>query len=153
MPRLLDGFPSYIDFTFKAVGGIEIWELSITPGGIDGGGANDTTSMRNRIWRTMQPKYLKTLTEGSASCAYDPVFYDTMVEMCNINQEMTITLPDQSTYTFWGWINTFTPNEIVEGEQPTAELTFIPSNQDNNGDEVCPVLILGAGRLPAAVCP
>jgi hypothetical protein len=62
-----------------------------------------------------------------------------MIAMVQVNQEITITYPDSSTWVFWGFIDEFTPNALVEGEQPTANITVIPSNQDAAGDEIAPV--------------
>jgi hypothetical protein len=139
--RLRDGFRTLIDFgNYPGVPGVELWEISVTPGGIDGGGPNDTTTMRNYTWRTRQPKYLKTLTEFSFTAAYSPALLQTLVSMVNELQVVTATFPDGSTYTFWGWLNSFTPNEHVEGEQPTAEVTVVPSNQDTNYVEQDPIL-------------
>ncbi len=137
MSRIRDGFPTTISFAdFPTV---DFLEISVTPGGIEGGGANDTTTMRNLIWRTMQPKKLKTLSEGSFTAAYKSEVFDTIVAMINHLQILTVTFPDGSTYAFWGWLDNFSPNELVEGEQPTAEVTFIPSNQDTSFVEVDPI--------------
>jgi len=135
--RLDDGHPTTIAFAEN--GAVKLWEKTVTPPGIDGGGENDTTTMRNSAWRTKAPKKLKTLTESSLTCAYDPAVYDQIMLMINVNQEITVTFEDGDTLVFWGWINSFQPNETVEGEQPEAEVQIIPSNQDDNGDEIAPV--------------
>lgn len=137
MARIDDGFATLI--TFSEDSDIEFWEKEVTPPGIDGGGENDTSTMRNTSWRTRSPKSLRTLTESSCVVAYDPAVYDSIVAMVNVNQQITITFADDSTLVFWGWLNTFTPNAAVEGEQPTAEVTIIPSNQNAAGTETAPV--------------
>jgi len=118
---------------------IKLCEKTVTPPGVDGGGSNDLTSMKNTAWRTLAPKRLKTLTEASASVFYDPAVYDEIVAQGNINQLITVTFSDGSKIAFFGWLNTFTPDEIVEGEAPTASVTFIPSNRDLLGVETGPV--------------
>ena len=138
MARIDDGFATLI--TFANYPSVQLWEKEVTPPGISGGGANDITTMRNTAWRTRAPKKLKTLSDASGVYAYDPAAYNDLVSMINENQEITITFPDAQTLTFWGWMDEFTPARAVEGEQPTAEVTIIPSNQDDNGDEVAPVL-------------
>jgi hypothetical protein len=137
MSILNDGHPTLVSFSLNPT--IEFKEKTVTPPGIDGGGENDTTTMRNEAWRTRQPKSLKTLSEFSMTCAYDPVLYDSILAMVNVNQQITVTFPDESEVEFWGWLNAFTPNEVSEGEQPTAEIAVIPSNQDNSGVEQPPV--------------
>jgi len=141
-----DGYQTTVDFSSSEISSdviiISIMEeKEVTPPGVAGGGANDASTMRNETWRTMSPKSLKTLTPVTIVIAYDPALYDEMVAMVNDNQLITITFPDDSTLAFWGWIDEFTPNANIEGEQPTANITIIPSNQDadDNNAEVAPV--------------
>jgi len=139
-----DGFSTTITFTSSEISsGVLIVDLmeekEVTPPGIDGGGPNDTTSMRNTTWRTNYPKVLKTLTSAPVTISYDPAVFDEMNNMINDNQEITITFPDDSTLVFWGWINNFAPNANVEGEQPTAVITIEPSNMDADNAEIDPV--------------
>lgn len=137
MSRLDDGFATLISFDEDS--SVSMYEKEVTPPGVSGGGENDTTTMRNTTWRTKKPKELITLVESSLTVSYDPAVYDEIIAMVNVNQEITITFPDSSTLVFWGWIDEFTPNSIVEGEQPTAELTIIPSNQNGSNVETAPV--------------
>lgn len=137
MPLLKDGFSTTI--TFSEAPAVKMEEKSVTPPGVDGGGENDTSTMRNTAWRTRQPRSLKTATEMSFEAAYDPAVYEDIISMVNVNQQITVNWPDGSSLTFWGWLNTFEPGELVEGEQPTATVTIIPSNQDNSGAEQPPV--------------
>lgn len=137
-----DGYQTLISFSENP--DVLFKEVSVTPPGLDGGGEIDTTTMRNTRWRTRQPKALITLTEMSFEASYDPEVYDDILAMLNVNQEITITFPDGSTYTFWGWLNSFEPGELSEGEFPTASATIIPANQDDQNDEADPVY-LGPG--------
>lgn len=141
-----DGYQTTIDFSSSEMTSdaliIRIMEeKEVTPPGFAGGGANDASTMRNVTWRTMSPKSLKTLTPVTLAVAYDPALYDEMDAMINDNQLITITFPDGATLAFWGWIDEFTPNASIEGEQPTANITIIPSNQDadNSNAEIAPV--------------
>ena len=114
-------------------------EKEVTPPGLAGGGANDTTTMLNSVYRTRAPKSLKTLTDASFTASYDPAVYDTILAQINNNQLITLTFPDTSTYAFWGWLDEFTPNAQVDAEQPTAEITIIPSNVNDSDVETAPV--------------
>ena len=135
--RLKDGFSTII--TFEDFPTVSFFEMTITPGGIEGGGPTETTTMRNIKWRTREPKFLKTLTEGTFTAAFKTDVFDTIDDIVNVKQRLTVTFPDGATYSFFGWLDNFSPNEFVVGEQPTAELTFIPSNTDLLGVEVDPV--------------
>lgn len=137
MARIDDGHSTTISFADDP--SVKLYEKEVTPPGIDGGGENDTTTMQNTAWRTRAPKKLKTLSECSFVAAYDPAVYDEILTLINANNLITITFPDGSTLAFWGWLNEFKPNANVEGEQPTAEVTIIPSNQNDSLVETAPV--------------
>jgi len=137
MARIDDGFSTTISFSEDS--DVQMWEKEVTPPGVSGGGENDTSTMRNTSWRTKAPKSLISLSECSFSAAYDPAVFDEIVAMVNVNQLITITFPDGSTLEFWGWLDEFTPGANVEGEQPTADVTIIPSNQDDSLVETAPV--------------
>lgn len=135
--RIDDGFKTLISFALSS--SVKFWEKSITPPGMSGGGPNDTTTMRNTLYRTKAPKKLITLDPATVVVAYDPAVYPQIVSMLNQNQAITITFPDDSTLVFWGWIDSFAPSEASEGEQPTATVTIQPSNQNASGVETAPV--------------
>uniref|UniRef100_A0A6M3K439 Tail protein n=3 Tax=viral metagenome TaxID=1070528 RepID=A0A6M3K439_9ZZZZ len=138
MAIINDGFSTTISFAEDA--DVQMKEKEVTPPGVEGGGANDTSTMHNTTWRTRQPKSLRTLSECSFTAAYDPAVYDEIVAMINVNQLITLTFPDGETLAFWGWLDVFTPGASKEGEQPTADVTIIPSNQNDSGVETAPVL-------------
>ena len=140
MARINDGFPTTISFPSQTSGLTVFWEKEIAPPGISGGGPNDTTTMRNTAFRTMAPKNLKTLTAGSLVVAYDPDIVTEFNSMINVNQLIVITFPGEETLSFWGFIDSITFANIVEGEQPTADIVIEPTNQDNSDNEVAPVI-------------
>jgi hypothetical protein len=140
MARIDDGFATTITFTTPVGLSLLLWEKTVTPPGVEAGGETDITTMRNTAWRTKSPKKLKSLTNAAFTAAYDPQVFDEIVSCVGVNQLLTITFPDASTIAFWGWLDTFTPNENTEGEQPTAACTIIPSNHDDSDVEVAPVL-------------
>jgi len=141
MSRIDDGFPTLIAFSAgMSSAPLEMWEKEVSPPGMEGGGALETTTMRNITWRTKSPKQLISLADASLVVAYDPEIYNELLGMVNVNQSITITFPDGEVLTFWGWIDVFSPNAIVEGEQPTADITIIPSNQNATGVETAPTL-------------
>lgn len=135
--RIDDGFSTTISFAdFPTV---KFWEKEVTPPGVDGGGPNDTTTMRNLNLRTMAPKKLKTMTEMTFTAAYDPEALQDCFTMVNVNQILEITFPDGSKWQFWGWLDKMVPDAITEGSQPTATVTVQPSNQNASGVETDPI--------------
>lgn len=137
MSKMTDGFSTRISFAGSGVS-LAMEETGVTPPGISGGGENDVTTMANTAWRTKMPKALKTLTNSSFTAAYSPADLDALVAAVNVNQLIAITFPDDTSWSFWGWLDEFTPNEIVEGAMPTASCTIIPSNMNDSGAEVAP---------------
>lgn len=134
--RLDDGFSSIIGFSLDA--SVHVYEKTIKPPGIHAGGAVDTTTMRNTAYRTANPKRLKTLSESTVKVAYATTVLAQMLAMVGKNQQITVTFSDGSSWNFFGWIDEFTPGDLVEGQQPEAEMKLIPSNQDNTGTEQAP---------------
>lgn len=137
--RLDDGFSTTL--TFASAPTIKLWEKEVTPPGIDGGGPIVTTTMRNTEWRTKAAKKLKEMTDTGAVMAYAPVVYNTIKTMVNTNQLLTLTFPDGSKLQFWGYLNLFQPQSHTEGEQPTANVTIVATNQNASGVETAPVFV------------
>lgn len=135
--RLDDGFSTLI--TLENIPAIKIFEKEVTPPGIQAGGAVDTTTMRNLAWRTNSPKKLKTLTAIAATVSFATEAYNDLMTQIGILQQITITFPDTSTISIWGWLDSFTPASFVEGTQPTATISIQPSNHDDTGAEVEPL--------------
>jgi hypothetical protein len=125
--------------------GIYLCEKRLKPFGIDGGGPNDTTCMRNIQWRTRQPKKLLTLTDMSLTVSYDPYILEFIVGFIQVNQPLFLFWPDGSQIKFWGWVDGFEPAEVTEGAQPEAEMKVCPSNfDDDNNVEFAPEYTAGS---------
>ena len=131
MSILTDGYPTRVTFS-SADSGEELYfkEKEVTPPGIDVGEMNDVTNMRNETWRTAQFKKLKTLLEAGMQCHYDPRFLDGILSMIGENQQVRITMPDNSFWLFWGGIRSFVPSAHKEGEPPTAQVAIGVTNHD-----------------------
>lgn len=136
MSYIDDGFSTTIGFANYP--SVQFKEKQVQSPGFDGGGGNDTTTMRNTAVRTMAPKKLWSLTDCTLIVSYDPIVMNTIKNMINEVQEITVNQPDGSEWVFWGWLNRFTPQRNQEGTQPEAEAQIIPGNQDDNGAEVVP---------------
>lgn len=139
-----DGFSTKI--AFEADPDVSLWERTVTPPGVDGGDAIDITTMHNETWRTMSTRSLKTLTDSSFTALYDPAVYEQVIALINVETSVTLHFPDGSTYSFFGALRTFEPDEITEGEPPSATCTITPTNRDPaTGAEAAPVLVSVAG--------
>jgi hypothetical protein len=123
-----DGFPTVI--AFAADPDINLWEVSVKPPGIDGGDAIDNTTMHNATWRTRRARALKTLTDSTFTAGYDPNVFGAILALINVEGAITLHWPDGGTYSFFGFLQKFEPNEVKEGEMPTAQVTIVPTNWD-----------------------
>lgn len=141
---LENGYRSLI--TFAADTNVSLWEIDVTPPGMDGGDAIDTTTMWNNSVRTKAPRALKTITDGSINCGYDPVVKTQLLALVNVNTTITITYPDGSTEAFFGFLKAATPNSLAEGTLPQMACTFVATNSDPiPGTEQVPVIVEVAG--------
>lgn len=140
---LRDGFATMITFADNDT--IELWEKETTPPGVDGGDPVDTTTFHNVTYRTKQSRVLKDLTAGSFTCAYDPVVLDTIIALVNVLKEITVTFNDGSTWAFWGYMKSFTPQNSTDGEQPEAQVEFVITNTDDSFAEQGPAVAEVAG--------
>ena len=139
---LQDGYQSLV--TFKEDFEIKFWEKTITPPGLDGGDAIALTTMHNTAWRTFAARGLKTLTEMTLVCAYDPDVYTDGTEIAaaiNRDDTITVTWHDGSQLAFFGFLQKFEPSDLTEGEQPEATITIVATNMDSDGAEQAPVMV------------
>ena len=132
-----DGFSTYVSFANYP--SIKLYEKEITPPGVDGGGAVETHTMRNTAWRTKGPKHLKSMDDLTFTAAFATDVYSDVMSAVNENQLITVHFPDGHTLAVWGFITSFKPNQVKEGDQPTAVVTVVCSLQNNSGVEVAPV--------------
>lgn len=139
-----DGFGITVTFSTSTAVSFEIDPTSITPPGIDGGDMIDTTTHSNSAVRTKHPRSLKEITDGSMTVAFDGDVWDDIFSAINTNQLITFTFPDGDTVAFWGYLRSFTPSEFVEGEQPSAEITIVVTNENDSGNETSPAWTSGS---------
>ena len=118
---------------------------SITPPGVDGGDPIDETTHTNADWRTKWPRSLVEIQDGTFTMMYDPDGWSAIAAAINDNVLITFTYPDGCGLEFFGYIKSFIPNEYVEGEPATAEVTLVVTNYDHaTGLETAPNVIEGS---------
>lgn len=125
--RLEDGFVSKI--AFEADPNISLWEIEVTPPGMDVGDPIDTSTMFNTTYVTKAPGQLIDLTDAGIVCAYDPQVYDQIIALLGENGWVTVLFPDASTEDFIGYLRSFTPGNLVRNGFPTANAVVVCTNQ------------------------
>ena len=142
--KLDDGFSTKI--AFEADPDISFWEKTVTPPGVDGGDKIPISTMHNSAWRTFAARALKELTDSTLTCAYDPKVYSQIIAIVNVPTEITVHFPDTSTLSFFGFLKSFTPGEMSEGEQPEADIEIVCTNLNpNTGLETAPSFVDNSG--------
>lgn len=141
---LREGFHAKI--TLGSLGTISFWEKLVDLPGLDGGPPIDQTTQFNVAYRTRWPRTLIDVTPITIpDAAFDPNVYNQILSYINRNDTITVSFADGSTIAFWGYLQSFKPNPMREGEQPTCSVTFIPTNLDNSYAEQGPVITSVAG--------
>lgn len=125
---LEDGYQSLI--TFERKPNVSLWEKTVKPPGADGGDGIDITTMHNQVWRTKTSRALITLTDNNFTAAYDPAVMDDLVELINAEGSITVLFSDGTTETYYGYLKSFEPGDLKEGEFPEASCTIVPTNRD-----------------------
>lgn len=143
--KLDDGYQTLIAFTANQT--VEFWEKTVQPPGLEGGDPIDTTTMHNTEWRTFASRVLKTMTNATATVAYDPNAFEVVrTDLLNVEGVVTLHFPDTSTLAFYGYLQTFEPQDTEEGSQPEANITVVCTNNDpTDGSEQDPVLVSAVG--------
>ena len=110
---------------------IALWEVEVTPPGLEMGEPIDITTMWNLVLKTFSPPVLATATPCQCQGAYDPQCYDQFLAIRGVNGWITVHLPDGSCVNFVGYLKTFQPAGMAAGSntQPRAAFTIQPTNQ------------------------
>ncbi len=144
--KMGDGYQTLIAFALDPT--VSFWERTVTPPGIDGGDAVETTTMHNTEWRSMAARALKTLTESSLTVAYDPLVDTNILSLISNEGSVTVHFPDGSTLDFYGYLRSFQPGDLAEGTMPEATITITPTNYDPvNKVEAAPVYKTANGTV------
>lgn len=135
MPIMKDGFPT-IFVNLGGGEGIEFYEKRIKPPSLDGRAKIDTTGMRNQNFVTSWPRALIETGDATLTVAWAPAYWNRVRLLINGGRGnlgrkpvfITLRFPDGEEMGFYATINKFEPNEHVEGEQPTANMTITIHN-------------------------
>lgn len=142
--KMPEGFRATI--AFANAPGLNFWEKTVKPGGMDGGDPIDTTTQHNSRVMTQEPPTLIKHDTITSSGAFDPDSYSTVRGLINVNQSITVKWPTGATLTFYGWLRKVEWGDLKHKEQPEQTITVEVSNWDPvNRVEVEPVFVPAAG--------
>lgn len=109
---------------------ISFWEKTMGAPAIEGGDPIDQSTMHNSVWMTQLPPTLLKLEPFTLTAAYDPNVISQAIAQTNANQTMTVTWPDGSTLSFYGWLRKIEFADMSHGTLPECTVTIEPSNID-----------------------
>lgn len=122
-----EGYQSLI--TFAADPDLSFWEQVVGAPGIDGGDPVPTSSMHNVALRTLAPRKLRSLTPFQVQGKFSSGTLDQIAALCNKNGWITITWPDETDYSFPGYLKSFTPGQAQEGNPLVGTIEVVPTMQ------------------------
>lgn len=127
-------------FTMQNYPGLNLKEKEVKGVGYDGNEEIDTTTMFNNLVRTYAPRKLIKGTAAQVKASYDTDVLPTLLGQINTEQSFTETYPNGSTLCWYGFLKSAEREAHKEGEQPTFNLTVVPTFADpSTGAEVLPV--------------
>lgn len=141
--KLKDGFGAKIAFARDP--NLELWEIEVTPPGVDNGDPIGQTTNHNSNLITKWPNELNEITDIEMQCGYDPVALTRCLQLCGLNGEITAHIPDGTTQSVWGYMRSFKPNGLVRGGLPVADVVVVVTNMDGDDAEFGPAVAEVAG--------
>lgn len=142
--KLKTGFATKI--AMENVPDIALWEKGTTPIGAEGGEPIDQTTFWNTDVFTKSPRELIDFTPAQVRVAYDPAVLDDILAQINVAQTITLIFNSGQTWSFFGYLKSFTPAENQMGVQPEAVAVFVPTNADpSTAAETVPNYNVGTG--------
>jgi len=141
--RLKNGFQILV--VFAADPDVGLWEVDVTPPGLEGGEPVNITTQYNEDYETMAARALKTMTQGTFNAGYDPECLDQLNALINVETSITVHFPNNDSWTFYGYLKNFQPATQQQGTMPLAACQIQPTNYDpTNNVEAAPVFTAAA---------
>ena len=132
------GYPIFI--VFAANPGVNFWEITVKPPGVDGGDAIETSTQFNLHVHTKRARFLKMITDSGAKVQIAAGSLNACYNLVNVETTVTIIFPDGATYCFYGYLKSFILGDFAEGEKPTGDIVVVATNWDvTNSVEAVPV--------------
>lgn len=125
---------------------IPFWEKTVKPPGVDGGDPIETSTMHNSVWRTQVSRSLKTMTPCNLTAAYDPEIWCLIPDQVNAEGLMVVVFPNGDLVGFYGFLQSFEPQDHLEGAQPECDIVIAVTNNDpSDRSEQAPVWTTSSG--------
>lgn len=127
---LKNGFRALLTFHLDPT--IRLWEKNVTPPGFDGQAPVDLYNQWWTKWTPQCPRGQAKMTEAQMIVAYDPAVLPNILAAINREDTITINFPNGTFWPFFGFLQRFTPGEMVDGTQPSATAIIVPTIYDGS---------------------
>jgi len=115
--------------------GVTFKEKSVTPPGIEGQDPVDVTNNSKASFREKYARALKEITPASGSVEYDASQLAAINGAVNVHQFVRLDFEEGDALGFYGFLRNFVPDEMTDGEAPTAALELVPCGVNASGTE------------------
>jgi hypothetical protein len=130
---------------FAADPNLSFWETVVGAPGIDGGDPVPTTTMHNRSVRTLAPRRLKSHTAFQVQGKFGGATIDQVYALINVNGWITVHWPDETNYSFPGYLKSFQPGQSQEGNPLEGVIEIVPTMQINGVETEYDLQVAGTG--------
>lgn len=124
---LPEGHRATIAFSKKPA--VQFWEMTTRPAGLSVVEIITTTQFNNR-YHTSRAGHLIKVKDITGQAAYDPDFLTDIIGMLgdDVGAGVTVHNPDNSAYSYWGFLKDVEFQEFKEGQFPTLNYTVCITN-------------------------
>jgi hypothetical protein len=138
-----EGYQSLI--AFAADPNLSFWETVVGAPGIDGGDPVPTTTMHNTAVRTLAPRQLKSHTPFQVQGKFSGGTIDEVYALINVNGWITVHWPDETNYSFPGYLKSFQPGQAQEGNPLEGVIEIVPTMQISGTETEYDLQVAGTG--------
>lgn len=136
--KMEDGYKALV--TFAADPDVALWEIDAQTPGIDGGDPIPQSTMHNGTFHTDAPRSLIRLTPITFTAQYSWVSLSQVLSLVNVRTTISVSFSTGNYVAFYGYLQSFMPDNLAEGERPQGTATVMPTNTDpSSGAEEGPV--------------
>lgn len=139
-----NGFRTKITFALDV--DVSLWEMTVTPAGLENGEPIPQDSMWNTTWRIKRARELLELTPSQMTFLFDPDMRQQIQSFCGQETTITETLPDGSQVAYYGYLRSVTFQPLTPGQPGQGTAVIQPTQWDKtNKVEAGPTFVNVSG--------
>jgi len=119
-----------ITITNSADTDVSLFEVEVTPGGLDNGDPIDTSTQFNNKYHTRRPRALMKADGAKIKAQLAAGTRKQVDLLIGVEATITETYPDGSTYCYYGYFKSVKFDTFKEGEKPMCEVEVVETDWD-----------------------